>query len=65
MFNLEPDPANTGYGHGADEVAAVRPEAADVLVDYLQEVQRRTTAMLQGPGPMISIAWRTGAGTRP
>jgi uncharacterized damage-inducible protein DinB len=45
---LEPDPANTGYGHSADDVAAVRPESPDVLLDYLQEVQGRTTAMLQG-----------------
>jgi hypothetical protein len=50
-FGLEPDPANTGYGHSPDEVAAVRPETPDVLVDYLHDVQGRTTAMLQGLAP--------------
>jgi uncharacterized damage-inducible protein DinB len=45
---LEPDPSNTGYGHSADEVAAVRPQSGAVLLDYLHEVQDRTTTMLQG-----------------
>jgi Protein of unknown function (DUF664) len=48
---LEPDPSNTGYGHTAEEVATVRPEGPEVLLDYLHEVQRRTTAMLQGIAP--------------
>jgi Protein of unknown function (DUF664) len=47
---LEPDPSNTGYAHSADEVGAVRPETADVLLDYLHEVQGRTTTMLEGLG---------------
>jgi hypothetical protein len=45
---LEPDPANTGYGHSADEVRAVRPESADVLLGYLDAVHERTTTMLEG-----------------
>ncbi len=45
---LEPDPSNIGYGHSAEEVVAVRPESAAMLLDYLHEVQGRTTAMLEG-----------------
>ena len=45
---LEPDPSNTGYGHSAEEVRAVRPESPDVLLDYLGAVQARTTQMLEG-----------------
>jgi uncharacterized damage-inducible protein DinB len=48
---LEPDPSNTGYGHSAEEVASVRPESSEVLLAYLDEVQRRTTAMLEGLAP--------------
>jgi hypothetical protein len=47
-FGLEADPSNTGYGHDADQVAAVRPDGPEVLVAYLDEVQRRTTSFLQG-----------------
>ena len=47
-FGLEADPSNTGYGHGPQEVEAVRPESAEALLAYLDEVQGRTTAMLQG-----------------
>ncbi len=48
---LEPDPANTGYGHSAEEVGTVRPEGADVLLGYLREVSDRTAAMLEGLTP--------------
>ncbi len=48
---LEPDPSNTGYGHSAEEVAAVRPDGPEVLLGYLDEVQGRTTAMLRGLVP--------------
>jgi uncharacterized damage-inducible protein DinB len=46
-FGLEPDPSNTGYGHEADEVAAVRPESADALVEYHEAVAARTVTFLQ------------------
>ena len=46
-FGLEPDPANTGYGHGAHDVAAVRPEGPDALLDYLDAVDQRTRTFLQ------------------
>ena len=50
-FGLASDPGNTGYGHSAADVAAVRPESADVLVDYLAVVAERTTSLLAGLGP--------------
>ncbi|HEX2064672.1 MAG TPA: DinB family protein [Acidimicrobiales bacterium] len=50
-FGLEPDPSNTGYGHSAEEVASVRPEHPDVLLEYLDAVDRRTRTMLEGLGP--------------
>jgi hypothetical protein len=45
-FGLDPDPSNTGYGHTAQEVAAVRPVRSEVLLEYLDAVDRRTRAML-------------------
>jgi hypothetical protein len=48
---LEPDPSNTGYGHTADEVRAVKPDGPDVLLGYLDEVQARTTEMLESVAP--------------
>lgn len=47
-FGLDPDPSNTGYGHGPDDVAAVRPETPGVLLEYLEAVSDRTRTMLQG-----------------
>jgi uncharacterized damage-inducible protein DinB len=48
---LEPDPSDTGYGHSAEEVRGVRPESPEVLLDYLREVDARTTSMLEGLAP--------------
>ena len=50
-FGLEPDPSNTGYGHSAEEVAAVRPDGPEVLVDYHDAVDDRTRGMLEGLSP--------------
>ena len=50
-FGLDPDPSNTGYGHSAEDVASVRPEQPDVLLEYLDAVDRRTRTMLQGVSP--------------
>jgi len=50
-FGLQPDPSNTGYGHSGAEVAAVRPQSASVVVDYLLAVDRRTRSLLAGLGP--------------
>ncbi len=46
-FGLDPDPTNTGYGHSAQEVATVRPERSEVLLEYLDAVAERTSTMLQ------------------
>jgi uncharacterized damage-inducible protein DinB len=45
-FGLTPDPGNTGYGHTAADVAAVRPESAEALVSYYAAVAARTEAFL-------------------
>jgi len=47
-FGLDPDPSNTGYGHAPADVAAVRPESADALLDYLHAVDERTRSYLEG-----------------
>jgi len=47
-FSLDADPSNTGYGHTAAQVAAVRPDGADALLTYLDAVMARTKAMLSG-----------------
>jgi hypothetical protein len=45
---LEPDPSNTGYGHGPEDVRAVRPDGPDALLGYLGEVDVRTRRFLEG-----------------
>ena len=50
-FGLDPDPSNTGYGHSAEEVAAVRPERPEVLLEYLEAVADRTRTMLRDLSP--------------
>lgn len=50
-FGLDPDPSNTGYGHSARDVAAVRPDRPGVLIEYLDAVDRRTRAWLEGLTP--------------
>src|SRR5690349_19525886 len=41
-FGLPADPHNTGYGHSPAQVAEVRPESAQALVDYYDAVAART-----------------------
>jgi DinB superfamily len=48
---LEADPSNTGYGHGPAEVAAVRPDGPEVLLGYLEQVDRRTHSLLESLSP--------------
>jgi len=45
-FGLEPDPSNTGYGHTADDVLAVRPTGPDAVIGYLAAVDERTRSAL-------------------
>jgi uncharacterized damage-inducible protein DinB len=46
-FGLKPDPSNTGYAHSAEQVAAVKPENAQALVDYYTAVAARTRDYLR------------------
>ena len=45
---LAPDPSNTGYGHGDEDMRRVAPESPEVLVEYLDAVHARTRSMLEG-----------------
>lgn len=46
-FGLDPDPANIGYGHDADDVARVRPDRWESLIDYHEAVEARTRPMIE------------------
>jgi hypothetical protein len=46
-FGVGSDPDNTGYGHSPGEVAAIRPDRPEALLDYLDVVDRRTRALLE------------------
>ncbi|MGC9665126.1 mycothiol transferase [Planosporangium sp. 12N6] len=46
-FGLAPDPSDTGYGHTAEQLAAVRPDSAEVLVGYYDAVAARTRDFLR------------------
>jgi hypothetical protein len=46
-FGIEPDAHDTGYGHRRDQVAAIRPDGPEVLVDYYAAVARRTEDLLR------------------
>lgn len=50
-FGLTADPDDTGYGHRPEQVAAVRPENGQVLLDYHRAVLDRTLAYLRGLSP--------------
>jgi hypothetical protein len=47
-FGLDPDPGNTGYGHAPEDVVAVQPEGSEVLLEYLEAVDRRVRTLLGG-----------------
>jgi uncharacterized damage-inducible protein DinB len=46
-FGLDPDASNTGYGHSAQEAATIRPERAEVLLEYLDAANDRTCSMVR------------------
>ncbi|PZS22832.1 MAG: hypothetical protein DLM54_02385 [Acidimicrobiales bacterium] len=48
---LDPDPSNTGYGHSAEQMQAVRPAEPQVLLEYLDAVSGRTRKLLEGLAP--------------
>lgn len=45
------DPDDHGWGHTAEQVAAVRPESGRVLLDYYTAVEARTLALLRSTTP--------------
>jgi uncharacterized damage-inducible protein DinB len=45
-FGLPAGATDTGYGHSAEQVAALRPESAEALVAYYDAVAERTTDFL-------------------
>lgn len=47
-FGLPLDPADTGYGHGTDEVASVRVGSAGLLTGYHDAVHAQTVTWLAG-----------------
>ncbi|MGC4859378.1 mycothiol transferase [Micromonospora sp. DT41] len=61
-FGLPADPDDTGYGHTPEQVAGVRPESAQALVDYYAAVSARTGSFLAGLRPadldrVVDEAW--------
>jgi hypothetical protein len=50
-FGLKADPHNTGYGHRPEQVAAVRPESPEALLEYFDAVSGRTREYLATLGP--------------
>jgi Protein of unknown function (DUF664) len=49
-FGLPFDPRDTGYGHGAAEVGAVRVGSGELLVGYHDAVHRQTVRYVEGLG---------------
>ncbi|QGG96067.1 mycothiol transferase [Actinomarinicola tropica] len=41
-FGRSPDPADHGYGHTPEQVASIRPESAELLVEHFEAVHERT-----------------------
>lgn len=48
MFGLPGDSADTGYGHTAEQVAALAPETSQALLNYFAAVHERTIDYLRG-----------------
>ncbi len=51
-FGLTPDSDNTGYGHSPADVAAVRPDGRDALIDYYAAVAQRSRKALDEVMPV-------------
>jgi uncharacterized damage-inducible protein DinB len=45
-FGVAADAHNTGYGHSWKDVMSIRPESAEVLIDYYEAVAARTREFL-------------------
>ena len=48
---LDPEPRSAGFGLSAQDGASVRPERLQVLVEYLEAVDRRTRTLLESVTP--------------
>jgi uncharacterized damage-inducible protein DinB len=46
-FDRPADPHDVGFGHTAEQVAAVRPQSPKLLLDYFEAVHRRSVSYLQ------------------
>jgi len=46
-FNRPADKDDTGFGHTQDEVATIRPDSTQVLLDYYTAVHKRSMEYLQ------------------
>ncbi len=51
QFGLTADPSNVGFGHTPADVATVKPDSAQVLVEYHDAVFARTRPLLAGLTP--------------
>ncbi|MFG3691558.1 DinB family protein [Micromonospora sp. NPDC047740] len=61
-FGLTADPDDTGFGYGPEQVATVRPENGQVLLDYHVAVVDRTRRYLRGVRPadldrVVDLNW--------
>jgi hypothetical protein len=61
-FGLISDPADTGYGHTDDQVLAVRPENAQVVIGYYDAVAAATRVLLDAVtdeelGRVVDESW--------
>lgn len=50
-FGVAADPDNTGYGHSEEDVLTIRPQSAEVLIEYYETVAARTHGLLQRTTP--------------
>jgi uncharacterized damage-inducible protein DinB len=46
-FGRPADTADTGFGHGPDQVASIRPDGPQLLIEYYAAVHRRTLEYLR------------------
>lgn len=59
-----PDPWNLGFGHQTPDIATVKPESAQALIDYYDAVYARTRPILEGLTPRPSARWSMTGGIR-
>jgi hypothetical protein len=48
QLGRDADPEDTGFAHGPEDVASIRPSAAAVLIGYYDAVHERTMATVAG-----------------